>query len=230
MGTEQFEPSAYTGGEIKVVIRYASIDLLEVEDVSYEVDRKGRPGGAGIGHPQNRYHKFGVPSGTFSISKAYLNAGDQADLFAQLVAGTTQVQTEGFASGAASKVLTYQPTYIMAVTVTGGDAWEILVEGTDYTVNYATKTVTFVGGASGAGKIVYTSNATALLADDPMNGAYTPLMFDVEWKRRSDSVVVKRLLGCAPYTQGAASGGKGEEAFTEDLAGEFLALQTSPSS
>lgn len=225
-----WEPSARTGSEVKAYLRYDATDLLEIQDVSYEVDRKGRVGGAGLGHPKHTYHKFGVPEGTWSISKSYLNEAvqcAQSDLFAKLVAGTTAVQTESFASGAASMTTTYQPTGILTVVITGGGDCETLVEGTGFTVNYITKTITFVGNASNSGKVIYTSNAAALLDDDALDGDNHPLIFDVEW-REKDGTVIKRLVGCAPYTHGIKSGGIGEEPFTEDLSGQFLYLETSP--
>jgi hypothetical protein len=156
MGSEQWESSAYTGGEVRVVLRYNTANLVEVESVEYQVNRSGRPGGAGIGYPRNRYHKFGVPDGTFSIAKGYLNHAIQGDLFAELLAGTTTVQTESFASGAASLTCSSNPTYIMSVVVTGtGTTWTELEEGAaaglGYTVNYSTNVVTFTGGAANAG-------------------------------------------------------------------------------
>ena len=154
----------------------------------------------------------------------------QGDLFAEILAGTTAVQTESFASGAASLTCTYAPTYIMTVVVTGGDSWIELEEGVGYTVNYATKVVTITGGASESGKVIYTSDAAALIDDDAMDGTQMPLMFDIEWRRRSDDAFLKRLRGCAPYEHAVTSGGMGEEPFSEDLSGEFLYLETSPAS
>lgn len=230
MASEQWESSAYTGGEVQIRIRYNTATLVEVDSVDYKVTRAGRPGGAGIGFPRNTYHKFGVPNGTWKIAKGYLNHAIQGDLFAKILAGTTAVQTESFASGDATLVCSQNPTYIMSVIVTGGTSWTELEEGVGYTVNYATDTVTFVGGASEAGYLIYTSDAAALIDDDAMDGTQMPLTFDIEWVRRSDSAILKRLRGCAPYEHSVASGGIGEEPFAEDLSGEFLYLETSPAS
>ena len=227
MASEQWESSAYTGGEVQIRLRYNEATLVEVESVEYKVTRSGRPGGAGIGFPRNTYHKFGVPSGTWKIAKGLLNHAIQGDLFAELLAGTTAVQTESFASGAATLAVAQNPTYIMTVVVTGAAGWEELVEGTGYTVAYATDTITFVGNASESGYVIYTSDAVALVDDDAMDGTHMPLMFDIEWIRRSDSVVLKMLRGCAPYEHAVTSGGVGEEPFSEDLSGEFLYLETS---
>jgi hypothetical protein len=223
-----WEISAYTGAEVKIFLRYDDIDLLEVEDVQYSIDRKGRPGGAGIGHPKNRYHKFGVPEGTFSISKSYLNAGDQADLFADLISGVTSIQTESIASGATTHTTSYDVVGILAVVITGGDTWQMLYEGDDYTVNYATNTITFNSPTSNSGKILYLTDATGK-DDDALDGSNHPFVFDIEWRDASSGAVLKRLRGCAPYQHSIKSGGKGEEPFAEDLSGQFLYLETSPS-
>lgn len=223
-----WEPSAYTGSDVKVYLRYDAVDLLEVGDVSYEVDKKGRAGGAGLGHPRNRYFKFGVPSGTWKISKAWLNASEQADMFADLISGTTTITTETVASGASSHVCTSAIVGILTIVVTGGTSpWDILYEGTDYTVNYTTKTITFTVAMTEAGKIQYLTDASGK-DDDALDGANHPFIFDVEWRDRAAGTVLKRLRSCAPYTHGISSG-SGEEAFTEDLSGEFLYLETRPS-
>jgi hypothetical protein len=221
------EPSARTGSEVKVVIRHDSVDLLEVSDVEYKVDRKGRPGGAGLGHPKNRYHKYGVPQGTYRIAKSWLNASEQADLFADLIAGVTAITTESFASGANSHTCANSPVSILAVVITGGDAWDILYEGDDFTVNYATGVVTFTEATSESGKVMYLTDASGT-DDDALDGANRPFEFDVEWQDKASSTVLKRLRGCAPYTHSIKSG-FGEEPFTEDLSGDFLYLETNPS-
>jgi hypothetical protein len=222
-----WEPSAHTGAEVKVVLRYDAVDLLEVEDVQYSVDRKGRPGGAGLGHPKNTYHKFGVPEGTFSISKSYLNAGEQADEFAKLISGVTTITTESFASGASTHTCASNVVGILTVVITGSDDWDVLYEGTDYTVNWTTNTITFTTPTAQSGKVQYLTDASGT-DDDALDGTNHPFVFDVEWQKRDDGTVIKRLRGCAPYTGSIKSGGKGEEAFTEDLSGNFLYLDTSP--
>ena len=225
-----WEPSAYVGGEVKVYIRHNEVDLLEVQDVEYRVNNAGRTGGAGLGHPQDRYHKFGVPKGTYRINKAWLNASEQAELFAKLIAGATAVTEETIASGASSHVCASALVSILSVVVTGGDSWTILYEGTDYTVNYATETLTFIGDpfSAAAGKILYLTDASGL-ATTGMDGAAHPFLFDVEWRKKSDGTVTKRLRGCAPYDHGIKSG-FGEQPFTEDLSGNFLWIDHNPQS
>ena len=222
-------PSARTGAEEKVVIRYADMDLLEVQSVSYDIDRKGRVGGAGIGHPRNTYHKFGVPEGTFSIEKSELNAAPQATLFATLIAGTTAIQTETFSSGDPSITLDFQATGVVSVWLTGtGYEGTLLVEGDSYTINYSTLVVTLVGGALADGSISYTSNDSTLLNTDPLDGANYPMMFDIEIYERASDTLLQRLVGCAPYTVGKKSGGIGEDPFTENLEGNFLQYVPGP--
>lgn len=217
-----WQPSAYTGAEVKCFIRYGEYDLLEVQDVEYSVDRSARPGGAGLGHPRNRYHKRGVPSGEWKISKNYLNIGYQADLFAQLIAGTQTLQSEALAADVFNHTTTRAIVSVLYVRLTTG---RVLYEGIDYVVDYETHTIYF-NAITTAGVIVYITDGVAL-ADDAMEGLRHPFVFDVEWRERDSGTVLKRLRGCMPYTHSMSSGGD-EEAFTEDLEGEFLAVVTRP--
>lgn len=215
-------PSAYTGAEVKVVIRYGAFELIEVEDVEYSVDRNARPGGSGLGFPRNRYHKTGVPEGTFSISKSYLNSGEQADLFAQLIAGTTAVQEETLTTGISS----YSPTYdIVGVLYIVLDDGTVLIEGTDYLVDYVNHGIEFLAALADAGTLAYITDDATLLADDPMDGTMHPFVFDIQWQERDSQTVLKRLRGCMVYSHSVSSGSD-EEAFTEDVEGQFLALES----
>ena len=221
-----WEPSAYVGGEVKIYLRYDEIDLLEVGDVSYEIDKKGRPGGAGLGHPRDEYHKTGVPSGTWKISKNWLNTAEQGDLFAKLLSGVTAITEEAIPDEAETFTCDHNIVGILTVAITGGDTWTVLYEGTDYTVNYATNTLTFTEPMSESGKVQYLTDASGT-DDDALDGTDFPFVFDIEWRDRDAGTVLKRLLKCAPYTHGVSSG-SGEEAFTEDLSGNFLYLETRP--
>lgn len=214
------DQSAWTGAEVKCYLRYDAIDLMEIQSVEYSVDRKGRPGGAGLGHPQNRYHKFGVPQGTFSISKNYLNSGDQSELLADLIGGVSTIETVTLAPSATTATIT-DATGIVGVVVDGN----VLTEGNGYTVNYATATLTLTAAVVTAGKVFYTK--TAANVADAMNGDNHPFIFDVEWRSKDTTATtaITRLVGCAPYQHSVKSGGTGEEAFTEDLSGEFLRLE-----
>lgn len=212
--------SAWTGAEVKCFLRHDAIDLMEIQGVEYQVDRKGRPGGAGLGHPKNRYHKFGVPQGTFSISKNYLNSGDQAELFADLIGGTATIEAVTLAPAATTATIT-DATGIVGVVVDGN----VLTEGNGYTVNYVTNTLTLSAAVVTAGKVFYTKTASGV--NNALDGSYHPFIFDVEWRSRDTTAtaVIKRLVGCAPYQHSVKSGGTGEEPFTEDLSGEFLRLE-----
>ncbi len=219
--------SAFTGNEIKVYLRYNNYDLLEINEVTYSVDRKGRVGGAGLGHCKNRYHKTGVPEGTFTIGKNWLNNGDQADLFASLFSGVTQVTTEAFSSGASSLTTASNLVGLLSVVVTGGDPDQILNEGADYTVSYgASDTITFIGGAPGDGRVVYLSDADNT-DDNPLDGTNFSFQFDLEWRDRDTNAVKIRLRGCQIYTFDVSSA-EGEESFTEDVSGMFLDLDRNP--
>jgi hypothetical protein len=215
-------PSAYTGAEVKCVIRYGAYELIEVQDVEYSVDKNARAGGAGLGFPRNRYHKTGVPEGEFKISKNYLNIGEQADLFAQLIAGTTEIQVEALTVGAS----TYTPTYhIVSVLYVMLDDGTVLNEGTDYLIDYVNNAIEFLSALTDDGDVAYITNDATLLADDAMDGVMHPFVFDVEWRERDSGTVLKRLRGCMVYTHSMSSGSD-EEAFTEDIEGQFLALES----
>lgn len=214
-------PSYYAGSEVKCVIRYGSYDLIEVQDVEYSLNRNATPGGAGLGHPRNRYHKLGVPEGEWKISKNYLNAGDQADLFAQLIAGTTALVSETEAATEEEHICTSAIVSVLYVVLDDGT---VLYEGTDYLVDYTGHGIEFLAALADDATIVYITDA-ADLADDPMDGVNHPFVFDVEWRERDSGTVLKRLRGCMPYEL-SSSNGENEEAFTEDLSGQFLAYES----
>lgn len=220
--------SSFTGSEVKVYVRHNDYDLLEINEVTYSIDRKGRVGGAGLGHPKHRYHKHGVPEATFSVGKNWLNNGDQADLFADLVSGVTQVTTEAFSSGASSLTTASNLVGLLSVVVTGSDPDQILLEGTDYTLSFgASDTITFVGGAPGNGRVVYLTDASNT-DDNPLDGANWAFQFDLEARDRDSGAIKRRMRGCQIYTYDLSSG-FGEEAFTEDISGAFLDLDKNPS-
>lgn len=213
-------PSYYAGAEVKCVIRYGNYELIEVKDIEYSLNRNATPGGAGLGFPRNRYHKTGVPEGEFKISKNYLNSGDQADLFAQLLAGTTQIVSETESSGQSAHTCAYDIVSVLYVVLDDGT---VLYEGTDYLVDYSSGGVEFLSALTDDATVVYLTNEEDL-ASDPMDGTTQPFVFDVEWRERDSSTVLKRLRGCMVYEMSTSSG-ENEEAFTEDISGQFLAYE-----
>ena len=48
----------YAGTELRWFIEHDSMvdPLIEVQDIKWNIDRAGRPGGAVRGRPRNRYH------------------------------------------------------------------------------------------------------------------------------------------------------------------------------
>lgn len=213
-------PSYYSGAEIKCYIRYGEYDLLEVQDVEFSINRSATPGGAGMGHPRNRYHKLGTPKGEWKISKHYLNYGPQADLFAQLIAGTTALQSATAPAGVMRHTMTYRIVSVLYVRLaTGG----MLYEGTHYLLDYINQAVVFLTPLTANATIVYMTDETAK-ASDALHGVHRPFVFDVEWRERDSGTVLKRLRGCMPYELSSSSG-EDEEPFSEDLNGHFLACE-----
>src|SRR4030042_1336357 len=100
---------SYAGTELEVVIVQDNLDLVEVSGVDYSIDLSGRPGGSGLGKPTDWYHKFGVPKGTFSISRRMLAKADQGGAFLSLVAGTAFIQQETIPTASA----TYKPSFAL---------------------------------------------------------------------------------------------------------------------
>jgi hypothetical protein len=151
---------SYTGTELEVVIVQDNQDLVEIAGVDYSVDLAGRPGGAGMGKPANWYHKFGSPVGTFSISRRMLAKADQGGVFTSLVAGAAFIQQETIPTASA----TYTPTFAMqSLLVLRYVATGVrLIEGSDYTINWATGVITFTPTLVAAVNIAYMSDAVGM--------------------------------------------------------------------
>lgn len=151
---------AYAGTELEVVIVQDALDLCEVSGVDYSIDLGGQPGGSGLGKPANWYHKFGVPVGTFSISRRMLAKADQGDAFASLIAGTSFIQQESIPTASA----TYTPTFAMQslLTIRYVATGVRLREGQDFTVNWATGVITFTPTLVAAATIAYMSDASGM--------------------------------------------------------------------
>lgn len=151
---------SYTGAELEVVIVQDALDLVEVSDVDYSIDLKGRPGGSGMGKPANWYHKFGSPEGSFSISRRMLAKADQGGAFLSLVAGAAFIQQETIASASA----TYTPTFALQsiLCIRYVETGLRLIEGLDYTVNWATGVITFTPALVAVANIAYMSDAAGI--------------------------------------------------------------------
>ena len=151
---------SYTGTELEIVLVQDNLDLVEVASVDYGIDNSGRPGGSGMGKPVNWYHKFGVPIGTFSISRRMLAKADQGGAFLSLVAGTAFIQQESIASASAS----YTPTFALQsiLTIRYVASGLRLIERLDCTVNWATGVITFTPALVAAAEISYMSDEAGI--------------------------------------------------------------------
>ena len=161
-GVEQI--GSYHAGELEVLVEHDNTVLLELDDFSWDFDAKMAPGGAGLGNLQNTYHKrVGAPEGTWSISRKFLSRDDKGQLFMDLLAGSAYILTEYVAAAASTHTTAETLVSILHVrTRTAGTDW---VEGVDYTVNYATDTVTFVSTVPAGGlEIKYITTTAAQTA------------------------------------------------------------------
>jgi hypothetical protein len=170
----------YAPGEIEYLVEHDGDVLLEVDDFSFEFDAKMSPGGAGLGRLKNYYHKrTDAPEGSWSMSRKALSRADNGQLFMDLLKGSAYILTEYVDAAASSHTTAETLVSIIHVrTRSGGVYWE---EGVDYTVNYATDTITFVSTVpSGGLEVKYITTEAHLAAQNMIqNGGFEEALTNI---------------------------------------------------
>jgi hypothetical protein len=146
----------YGPGELEYLIAHDNTILAELQDVSWDYDQKKEPGGTGLGHLHNDYHKrTGAPEGKFSISRNALGYSDKGTLFLKLLTGAGIIISENVAIAATTWTPGQTPWSIIEIKL--NTSGTILKETDDYTVNWATGVVTFNIGLTEAATGKYIS-------------------------------------------------------------------------
>lgn len=167
---------SHVGSEVEILVEHDNTVLAELTDVNYELDRKGRPGGAGLGTPKNTYHKFGVPEGSWGLSRNMLKEDDKGMLFLDLLKGSGYIITEPIANAATTHTTAKTLVHILEIRLVASDT-ELDVTD-DYTVNYATDTITFNSALTEAAEIKYVS--TDMLAENLLeNGGFEDVITNI---------------------------------------------------
>lgn len=170
----------YAAGDIEILVEHDNTILLELDGFSWDLDPKMTPGGAGLGDLRNRYHKrTAAPEGNWSIDRKFLPTSDKGDLFMQLLQGSGYILTEYVAPAAGTHTTAEVLVSILHVrTRTAGVDW---VEGVDYTVNYASYTLTFVSTVPAGGlEVKYLTTAAHLLDTNKIqNGGFEDALTNI---------------------------------------------------
>lgn len=153
----------YIDGETsRLYIEHEGAAIRDVQSFEYEKTRNLRERGAGIGYPTQTDIVAGIQgAGTFSMTVKKKTEDENGDLFEKLMAGYAITLKEPVASTSTTHTLNKNPVAILKIQLdTSGVELE---EDTDYTVNYATKIITF--------DVALSENATiTYVTDDWMTG------------------------------------------------------------
>lgn len=132
----------YGPADLEFLLAHDNTVLEELEDVNWNTTVPKAPGGKGLGRLRNTYHKItGAPEGTLTITRKMLAHADKGLLFNHLLAGAGLIITEFIATAAASH--TPAQTLVSILEIKLLTSGTILHETDDYTVNWATKVITF---------------------------------------------------------------------------------------
>ncbi len=175
----------YGPEDLIISIEHNNLSLLEMDNggLSCDFDPAIEAAGAGLGSLKNTYFKVTGPvKGSGKLSRAMLDRADNGYLFIDLIQGARVVMQEQIASGATTYTPTLNTSLVTILEIRGNTTNNVLREGVDYTVNYATGVITFSAATGEISTIRYLSSAKRapnLLInggfEDALTNIWTPL-------------------------------------------------------
>jgi hypothetical protein len=174
-------------GEIYYKVFHDDALLIETQALSWEYGISKRSGGQGLGQLQSRYHKRDkAPEGHFSIDRCLMSGEDGGHLFQDLAAGSGIIVSERIE--ATVQTYTTQHALVSIVelreNVTGAK-----IE--DYSVNYATSTITIFNARVVPVVVRYQSDDADLLGWNLINNGGFEGDLGWEWSKLGSGTVAR---------------------------------------